>query len=229
MAQPAVMKADVEKKVLTGEMAVRSINPMKMNDRGELTGVTLSVPIFGEKDAYLVVNLPKSVARELADAVSQKPEAEREMFVREWVKRNQAAIYSQYISSGGKLTRFRYDVVPVSVLSATPKKAMESDPYALPGHTLISPVHVWNQAVGPVPPGWLGTVPEGWRVPGKDELPQEIRERANFFQPKIERGKIPVGDARIEEFDGKAYMYLSCYHTAPAPPHPSITVLVQRE
>src|SRR5262249_51238366 len=38
-----------------------------------------------------------------------------------------------------------------------------------------------------------------------------------------------MGDGRVEEYNGRRYMYLGCYHTIPAPVHESITVLVPDE
>jgi hypothetical protein len=71
--------------------------------------------------------------------------------------------------------------------------------------------------------------PQGWRAPRSDELPQEVRTRANQLQPRDRRGEIPLGEGRIEEYNGRRYLYLACYHTVPAPRHASISVFVQTE
>lgn len=122
MAQPAPLQASVEKTVLTSQKAAQSLNPFELNRRGEISAVTFSVPVFSEKNTYLVVRLPQSVAQELIRAVNDKPADQREQFIREWVTQNQVAIYSQYLSSKAK--RFSYEVVPVASakLAATPRK-----------------------------------------------------------------------------------------------------------
>jgi hypothetical protein len=146
MAPPEPLQVYVEKTTLTGNRAAPYLNPIETNRKGEATGVVFAVPLFSERNAFLVVRLPQSVAQDLARAVSDKPEAERSQFIRDWVKQNQLAIYDQYISSGGKSRRFRYDVIPVKapVLSATPvrtpaQKPEEKAPIAKPAPEVKAP------------------------------------------------------------------------------------------
>jgi len=125
MAQASV-QVPVEKATLTNTPSYR----LEKNKQGEITGMTLAVPIFSERNSFLVVHLPKSVVQDLIREATAKPESQRDAFVRRWVADNQQAIYEQYSSSGG-MKRFDYSVVPVTgakMSEVTPRRAEPEKP-----------------------------------------------------------------------------------------------------
>ena len=237
MAQAAPVQAEVQRQTLSAADARRALeNPVAIR-RGAVQSVTLTIPLLSERNSYLVVRLPDAVVQDLMRQAREVPDAERPAFVRDWVMRNQQAVLEQFVRAGRTERRFRYDVIPVPTRmgEVTPRR-VEPPPQAErreeSPHRIIEVVHVWDADRAqrrPVPSGWLGAIPAGWRAPRENELPQEVRTRANVLRPPRGPGQVPIGDARIEEFNGRRYLYLSCYHTVPAPTHESITVLVPAE
>ncbi len=244
MGQTPLFQVEAHRATLTPAAARDQMqNPLTTSRRGEVQGLTITVPLITERNSYLVVRLPANVVQDLLTHVQTLPEEQRRNYLSEWIIRNQQSVLDSYIRSGRTSRPFRYDVVPSRiepgvgetvprrveppqappVANAVPRREEQSP------HRLIEVIHVWNPTQGEVPRGWLGATPDGWRSPGANELPQEVRTRANVLRPRTGPGQVPLGDGRIEEFNGRRYLYLSCYHTVPAPTHEAITVFVQAE
>ncbi len=243
MGQSPLFQAEAHRTTLTQAAARDQMqNPLSTDRRGAVQSLTITVPLITERNSYLVVRLPANVVQDLLAHVGTLPEDQRRNYLSEWIIRNQQTVLEQYLHSGRSSRPFRYDVVPARmeppVGEAVPRRVEQQPPpvaNAVPRreetspHRLIEVIHVWNPAQGAVPRGWLGTTPDGWRAPATNELPQEVRTRANVLRPRSGPGQVPLGDGRIEEFNGRRYLYLSCYHTVPAPTHEAITVFVQAE
>ncbi len=248
MAQAAPLQIEVHRTTLTAAAARDQLtNPVETR-RGEIRSLAITVPLLGERNTYLVARLPEPIVRELLTYTATLPEAQRRDYLAEWIIRNQQAVLSQYIQSGRSQRAFRYNAVPAriepSVVEAVPRRVEQQPPpvaNAVPRreeqspHRLIEVVHVWDADRAErrsVPRGWTGTIPAGWRAPRENDtadLPQEVRNRANVLRPRTGPGQVPMGEGRIEEYNGRRYMYLGCYHTVPAPTHEAITVLVPDE
>ncbi|MEW6722463.1 MAG: hypothetical protein AB1324_04325 [Candidatus Micrarchaeota archaeon] len=233
MAQPSSLQAPVERQTLTSAQAQRALsNPVTLR-RGEVQSITLTIPLLSDRNSYLVVRLPDESVRALMSHLGTLPQDQRREFTVEWIMRNQQAVLDQYVRSGGSERRFRYDVVPIQaqppILSSTPRRVDEQRPPAretVPRreespHRLVEQRHYYDDG--------RDRAPQGWRAPRANELPQEVRTRANELQPRNRRGQMPMGDGRIEEYNGRRYLYLACYHTTPAPRHASVSVFVQAE
>lgn len=227
-------KAEAKVVQLPDATAIEQINRPLDIKNGEIEGITLTMPT-STPGSYLVVRLPDEVVDEMVNYYKSLLPSMRAGFLDDWISKNQEKALEEYL--GGAGNSFSFDAVPARpnpyLSHATPRRASRpsetSDQYAAPGHKLIGQIHVWEPSDGPLE-YWLGKIPPGWRAPADDnELPYEVRVRANFFQPKYEAGKIPLGDARIEEFNGRRYLYLACKHTIPQPIHDSVTVLVQSQ
>jgi hypothetical protein len=242
MAQPAPLQVEVHRATLTATAARDQLsNPLQTGRRGEIQSLTITVPLLSERNTYLSVRLPANVVQDLLTYVGTLPENQRRDYLSEWIVRNQQAVLSQYIQSGRTQRAFRYDVVPTriepSVVEAVPRRVEPQVTNVVPRreeaspHRFIESVHVYPGG-GTAPFGWLGTIPAGWRAPRENDytdLPQEVRTRANVLRPPRGPGQVPMGEGRVEEFNGRRYMYLGCYHTIPSPTHESITVLVPDE
>jgi len=113
----------VEKLTLKSSVASQYENPIETNKRGEITGIVLSVPVYTERNAFLVVHIPQPVVQQLINSVASKPESERAQFIREWIKQNQLAIYDQYMSSGSKTMGFNFEVVTPKLAGLKPRPA----------------------------------------------------------------------------------------------------------
>lgn len=205
-------------------------NPVEFNRRHELRSMSLTIPLLGERNSYLVVRIPNEVAQEAVRLARELPDTERPAFLREWILRNQQAVLEAYARGGRSERRFRFDIVPATaarVGEATPRRIAEPNPPQRQApeespHRLIETRHFYDDGRDVAPPGWRA-------APANAPIPQEVRVRANQFQPRRGAGQIPMGDGRIEEFGGRRYLYLACYHTIPAPRHPSVSVYVQAE
>ena len=211
LPQPQTLQVQVEVKTLTSSAARQLLtNPVEIR-RGEIKSIAIVVPLLSAPNKYLVARFSDQSLQPLMQQLRDLPEAQRQDFVRGWVVRTQQTIYEEYRRDPSR-ARF---IVP-----SVPRRAEESRPpiTQAPGHTFISQSHFWDDGRDQIPPGWRS---------GGADLPQEVRVRANYFQPRNERGKIPLGDGRVEEYNGRRYLYLACIHTIPSPPHPSISVFVQ--
>jgi hypothetical protein len=233
MAQAAPLQAEAHRATLTAAAARDHMShPLETTRSGEVRALTITVPLLSERNSYLVVRLPENLVRDVLSYAGTLPEDQRRDYLSEWIIRNQQAVLSQYIQSGRTSRAFRYDVVParIQVTGAVPRRVEPQQPpvaNAVPRREEQSPFRLIEQRH--FFDDGRDVVPDGWRAPNRNELPQEVRVRANVLQPAHGQGQIPLGDGRIEEFNGKQYLFQACWHTIPAPRHPGISVRVVAE
>ncbi len=241
MGQP-LLQVEAHRTTLTQAAARDQMqNPLSTSRRGEVQGLTITVPLITERNSYLVVRLPANVVQDLLTYVGTLPEDQRRSYLAEWIIRNQQSVLDSYIQGGRTSRPFSFNVVPTRIepgVGETVPRRVEPPPQvgnAVPRreetspHRFIETIHVYN---GQAPFGWTGSIPAGWRAPresDQNDLPQEVRTRANVLRPRSGPGQVPMGEGRVEEYNGRRYMYLGCYHTVPAPTHEAITVLVPDE
>lgn len=225
MAQAAPVQADVQRTTLSASDARRQLENPVVVRRGQVQSVTLTIPLLSERNAYLVVRLPDTVVQDLMRQAREVPEADRPAFVRDWIMRNQQAVLEQFVRANRSERRFRYDVVPVPTRmgEVTPRR-VEQPPQAerTLEHRKVEEYHQVSRTGQDIVPAG------GWRRPRDGELPQAVRERAN----QVHLGSIPMGDGLVEEYNGKRYYYLKCYHPPDArnrQRHHGISVFVQAE
>ncbi|MCI0504290.1 hypothetical protein L0Y65_06305 [Candidatus Micrarchaeota archaeon] len=147
MTQPTAFQADVNVRTLRAPQARDAMeHPVELR-RGEVRGITLTIPLLTDRTSYLVVRLPDEVVRGLLEHVRTLPPPERADFIRQWVMRNQQAVIEQHVRSGGRERRFRYDIVPVQamprVTEATPRRveppAQQPVATAVPRREAVAP------------------------------------------------------------------------------------------
>ncbi len=170
---------------MTGKSPAAFQNPIKTNMRGEITEIVLSVPIFFEKNTFLVVHIPKNVVQDLIKSTAAQPESERAQFIRDWIKNNQQAIYEKYVASGGKTTHFDYEAAQIAA------------PTTLPKPTKVQPPPTVFQTT-PEPPKRVirldGAVVTGEKPPAeKIALVSPPERRVIAIAPKIEIPPLPKG------------------------------------
>lgn len=188
-------------------------SPVEFNRRHELRSVTLTIPLLGERNSYLVVRIPNEMAQEAVRLAREQPEAERPAFLREWLMRNQQVVLETYVRGGRSARRFNYEVVPgaaMRVTDATPRRVAEPNPpprqvVEESPHRLIETRHYYDHGEDTPPPGWRA-------IRRGETLPAEVRARSNVLRPPRGDGQVPLGDGRTEEFSGHRYLYLSCTH-----------------
>jgi len=188
---------------MTGKSPAAFQNPIKTNMRGEITEIVLSVPVFFEKNTFLMVHIPKNVVQDLVKSAAALPESERPQFIRDWIKKNQQAVYDKYVASGGKTTHFDYEAAPIAAPTILPKpKRVEPPPTVFPTSqeppkrtmnlgelvvrgdkppeekiALVSPPERRVIAIAPkieIPP-----LPKGVRGSGSPKVPYQIRIEGN--------------------------------------------------
>ena len=129
----APLQADVQVRTMQAAQANQALSSPVQTRRGEVQGITLTIPLLTERNAYLVVKLPDQAVRELVEKARALPENQRAAFIRGWVMRNQQAILEQHVRSPAGTKSFRYDVVPVAVqpvAKATPQRTEPPKPPA---------------------------------------------------------------------------------------------------
>lgn len=174
----------VDKMTVRGPAAFQ--NPVETNGKGEITGIVLSVPVFYEKNSFLVVRIPKNVVQDLIRSTAAKPESERAQFIRDWIKQNQLAIYDQYVASGGKATHFDYDLVPLTRLGVTPKLA-EPPSRAMTPAKVEPPPRVF-----PAERQKEETAPAKRTMRIEEKPPEKPEEKVAFETPARRSAKIEV-------------------------------------
>ncbi len=107
-------EAEVRMQTLPQSLAQRQMaSPVETSRKGEIRGMTLTVPLLSGRDSYLVVRVPEQSVKDLAAYVLTLPEKDRSEYVRQWVLNNQQAVLEQYVRNGRQEKRFNYDVMPV--------------------------------------------------------------------------------------------------------------------
>jgi len=168
------MQADVNVRTLRAQQARDAIANQVEIKRGEVRGITLTIPLLTDANSYLVVRVPDAAVKELIEKAKSLPEAERPDFIREWVLKNQRAIIGQYVSSGGKARQFRYDVVPAQAVQAQPPSVTAATPRRIePSPPPVAAVVPRREAEANLEPDWW----QGGQ--GTKDMPYRIRLPSN--------------------------------------------------
>ncbi|NYZ74480.1 hypothetical protein H0O00_05025 [Candidatus Micrarchaeota archaeon] len=134
-------EAEVRLQTLSQSLAQRQMSsPLETSRKGEIKGMTLTVPLLSGRDSYLVVRLPEQSVKDLVDYVRSLPEKDRAGFVRQWVLNNQQAILEHYVRNGRQEKRFNYEITPIKSFGyAVPNKTIAASKPAAKATTYNPP------------------------------------------------------------------------------------------
>lgn len=149
-------EAEVRLQLLPAAQARKQMeSPLEMR-KGEIKGMTLTIPLLSGPNSYLVVKIPGQAVNELTEQVKTVPEDKRAAFIRQWVMSNQQAALEKYVRDGRTEKRFMYDIVPMR--SSLPpgtsitKKIPPPAPVAAPVYKPPAPEVVTTRTTKAPPP-----------------------------------------------------------------------------
>lgn len=129
-------------------------SPLEMR-KGQITGMTLTIPLLSGANSYLIVKMPAEEVNSVLGQAQALPQDKRAAFIHEWVMSNKQAVLERYVS-GGKEKRFTYGIVPVRG-SALGTVARRTSPVPVPIFRPPAPKEE-QRAVEPPPAPIAGNV-----------------------------------------------------------------------